>query len=138
MKKLVILFCVLLFSIYANAQTDCSLYRTGYFMFIDSAGNTILIHRKNKYQYENDRKAKVKTQYVVTWITDCEYTITQTLTNSKSLKKYKNNTTKVVISKSDGENGYYYTCSCIDDTLKREEKFLKKITKEEYYRIFWE
>ena len=106
-------------------------------MFTDSAGNTILIHRQNKYQYQYDRKAKVRTQYAVKWIDECEYTITQTLTNSKALKKYKNNIRKVVISKSDGENGYYYTCGCIDDSLKGKESFIKKITKDEYYKLFY-
>jgi len=127
MKKLVMLFCVLLVCSYANAQTDCSGYHTGYFMFTDSIGNTILIHRKNKYQYEYNRKAKERTQYAITWINECEYTIRQTLTNSKALRKYKNIATKIVISKSDGENGYYYTCSCSDGTLKQKENFIKKL-----------
>jgi len=136
MKKLVILFCVLLFSGYVHAQTDCSLYRKGYYMFTDSTGDTILIHRRNKYQYEYNRKVKEKTQYEVTWVNDCEYTITQRITNSRALKKYRNNVTKVVISKSDGGNGYYYTCSCIDGTLKRKENFLKKITMHEFYQLY--
>ncbi len=136
LKKFVILFCVLLACGYANAQTDCSAYHKGYFMLTDSVGNTILIQRKNKYQYEYNRKAKIRTQYAITWSSECEYTITQTLTNSKELRKYKNNATKIVISKSDGRNGYYYNCSCIDGTLKQKEHFVKKITKEEFYNLY--
>jgi flagellar hook protein FlgE len=120
----------------AKAQTDCAVYHKGYFMYTDSSGNTILIHRQKKYQYQYDRKAKVKTQYAVAWIGECEYTITQTLTNSKALKKYKYNVRKIVITKSDGENGYYYTCGCIDDSLKGKESFLKKITRKEFYYLY--
>jgi flagellar hook protein FlgE len=120
----------------AKAQTDCAVYNKGYFMFTDSSGNTILIHRKNKYQYQYDRKAKVRTQYAVAWISECEYTITQTLTNSKALKKYKYDVRKIVITKSDGENGYYYTCGCIDDSAKGKESFLKKITRKEFYDLY--
>jgi hypothetical protein len=50
MKNFIVLIWVLLFSNYVNAQTDCSAYHKGYFMFTDSAGNTILIQRKNKFQ----------------------------------------------------------------------------------------
>ena len=136
MKKLVILFCVLLFSRYANAQTDCSMYQTGYFMYIDSAGNTNLIHRKKKYQYQYSRNKEVMTQFTISWNNDCEYTITQRITNSKAQRKYRNTVTKVVISKRDGGNGYYYTCSCIDGSLKMKENFMKKITKEEFYNLY--
>jgi hypothetical protein len=106
-------------------------------MFTDSTGNTILIHRENKFQYENNRKTKVKTQYALTWVTDCEYQTKQTLTNSKKLKKYKNWVTEFRISKGDGDNGYYYSCVCKDGTITK-EGFVKKITKDEYYKIFWQ
>lgn len=137
MKKLVILYCVLLIGFCANAQTDCSLYRKGYFMFTDSAGNTILLHRQKNYQYQYDRKARIRTQYRVAWLTECEYTYAQTRTNSKALKKYNyKSATKVLISKTDGGNGYYYTCSCIDGSQKGKEYFIKKITKKEFYDLF--
>ena len=137
MKKLIFLFCVLFIHAHANAQTDCSLYHKGYFKYTDSVGKTILVHRKNKYQFENNRKTKVRTQFAINWINDCEYTLTQALTNSKALKKYKNHVGKTVISKTDGNNGYYYNCMCIDDSLKGKEGFMKKITKKEYYEIFY-
>jgi hypothetical protein len=136
MKKLIILLCAFLYCSCVHAQTDCTAYHTGYFMYSDSVGNTLLIHRRHKYQYEYNRKNKVRTQFVVNWINDCEYSITQTLTNSKALKKNKNSFTIVVILKSDGDNGYYYRCACKDDTEKRKEKFMKKITKQEFYQLY--
>lgn len=136
MKKILMLFCIFLFSVSANAQTDCSIYHTGYFMFTDSAGNTILIHRRKNYQFQYSRNKEAMTQFRISWNNDCEYTITQRITNSRAERKYRNTVTKVVISKSDGENGYYYTCSCIDDTLKGKESFMKKITKEEFYKLY--
>ncbi len=137
MKKLLTLCLVLLISHDVQAQTDCAAYHKGYFKYNDSAGNTILVHRKNKYQYEDNRKTKVRTQYAINWTSDCEYTLTQTLTNSKSLRKYKNSSGKTVILKSDGDNGYYYNCMCNDDTQKGKESFMKKITKDEYYQLFY-
>jgi hypothetical protein len=136
MKKILMLFCIFLLNVSANAQTDCSMYHKGYFMYTDSAGNTILIHRLNKFQFEYNRKIKVKTQFAINWKTDCEYTIMQTLTNSKSLKKYKNTSSGFLITKSDGDNGYYYGCCCKDDITKRKESFLKKITKQEFYKLY--
>ena len=135
---MLLLFSMLFITVCIKAQTDCSMYHNGFYMYTDSTGDTILLHRKNKYQYEYNRKVRARTQFRVAWISDCEYTITQSLTNSKALKKFKNNVTKVVISRRDGENGYYYTCACIDDTLKKKGNFLKKITKEEFYQIFWQ
>jgi hypothetical protein len=136
MKKLILFFCLFLFSNYANAQTDCSAYHKGYFMYTDSAGNTMLIHRKNKYQYEYNRKNNERTQFLINWKSDCEYSITQTLTNTKSLKKYKNFVYGFAISKSDGNNGYYYSCICKDDIVKGKESFIKKITKQEFYNLY--
>ena len=133
MKKLLISFGMLLIGLCAKAQSDCSAYHKGYFMYTDSAGITYLIHRKKKYQYQYSSNREVMTQFELSWINDCEYVITQRITNSRSLRKYRNRVTKVVISRSDGENGYYYTCSCIDDSLRQKENFLKKITREEFF-----
>jgi hypothetical protein len=105
-------------------------------MFTDSAGNTILIQRKNKFQYQYNRKIKVRTQFAINWTTDCEYTITQTLTNSNSLKKYKNTSSGYRITKGDGDNGYYYGCCCDDDVSKRKEVFMKKITRKQFYELY--
>lgn len=128
---------MLFISSYIHAQTGCAVYHKGYFKYSDSAGNTILVHRKKNYQFEDNRQTKVRTQFAIDWITGCEYTLTQALTNSKALKKYKNSVRKVVISKSDGDNGYYYTCMCTDDSQKGKESFMQKITKEEYYQLFY-
>ena len=137
MKKLVLLVCLFLVTSFVQAQTDCDAYRKGYFMYTDSVGNTILVHRKSKYQFQYNRKVKVKTQFRINWINDCEYTITQAITNSKSQRKRKNSITGVTISKNDGDNGYYYTCNCKGEIIKGSEGFMKKITKEEYYKLFY-
>lgn len=129
------LFCLFLFSSYANAQTDCSMYHKGYFMYTDSAGNTILIHRLKNYQFEYNRKIKVKTQFRINWNNDCEYTIIQAMTNSKSRKKYKNSETGVIILKRDAD-GYYYTCNCKGEIIKGSEGFMKKITKKQFYELY--
>ena len=76
------------------------------------------------------------TQFRIDWIDDCTYTITQALTNSKAQRKFKNSVTKITISLADGNNGYYYTCACLDDTNKKENLFVTKITKEEFYKLY--
>jgi hypothetical protein len=131
MKKLLLLF-MLMYYVSANAQTDCSIYRKGYFIFTNSLGNTILVQRKQKYQCQYNRKTKVRTQFVIKWDKNCEYSITQTLTNSKSLGQYKNSITATVIPKPDGANGYYYACNCKDEDIGGEKRFIKKITKQEF------
>jgi hypothetical protein len=136
MKKLLLLFFVMLFGFLVNAQTDCSGYRKGYFMYTDSLGNAIIVQRRKKYQYEYNRKIKVRTQFSIKWNSNCEYAITQTLTNSKSLRQNKNSVSVTVISKPDGDNGYYYTCNCKGDDMNRKENFMKKITKQEFYKLY--
>jgi hypothetical protein len=115
---------------------DCSIYHKGFFTFTDTTGVTILVQRKNKYQYQYDRNKKIKTQYQISWIDDCTYTITQTLTNNKAQRKFKNYTSKTIISKPDGENGYYYDCVCTDDSPKNKGSFMKKISKKEFYQLY--
>lgn len=127
---------IFLFCISARAQTDCSPYKKGYFMYTDSAGNIILIHRLKNYQFEYNRKVKVKTQFRINWNNDCEYTIVQVMTNSKSRKKNKNSETGVIISKGDGANGYYYTCNCKGEIIKGSDSFMKKITKQQFYELY--
>lgn len=135
MKKITLL-AVLIFCVSTNmAAQDCSAYHKGYFKYTDSSGALFLIQRKKKYQYEYNRAKKIRTQYWIQWIDDCTYTITQTLTNSKEAKKFKNSVTKITISVANGENGYYYTCACLDDTKKKENLFVTKITKEEFYKL---
>ncbi|MBL0146548.1 MAG: hypothetical protein IPP48_13230 [Chitinophagaceae bacterium] len=112
MKISILVFLTFLFSSTNAFAQDCTIYHKGYFTFTDSAGKVILMHRKKKYQYQYDREKKITTQYRIKWISDCEYTITQAITNSKAQRKFKNSITKVVISKTDGENGFYYKCAC--------------------------
>jgi hypothetical protein len=138
MKKIVFAtICILVFESTLFAQ-DCGQYKKGFFTYTDSSGTTILVDRSKKYQYQLHRAKKVRTQFRIKWIDDCTYTITQTITNSRSQKKYNSKVTKVVITKSDGENGYYYYyhCSCMDDTKKSENLYMKKISKSEFYKLY--
>jgi hypothetical protein len=136
MKKKLVFLVFMLFTCANLVAQDCSIYHKGFFTFTDSTGTTILVQRKNKYQYQYDRNKKIRTQYRITWIDDCTYTITQTLTNSKAQREYKNYTSKTIISKMDGKNGYYYECACTDGSQIITDAYMKKISKEEFYKLY--
>ena len=136
MRKISLLV-VFIFCIAANLKAqDCTAYHKGYYRFTDSAGTVILIDRQKNYQYQYDRLKKIRSQFRIKWIDDCTYTITQTSTNSKTERKFNNRTMKITISLADGNNGYYYTCACLDDSDKKQNKLITKITKSEFYQLY--
>lgn len=138
MQRFLIIVVSICFYSTAFAQADstaCMHYRTGYFSFTDSLGQTVLVDRGKKYQYQRNIVTKVKTQFRIKWTGSCSYQITQTLTNSKAARKYKHSSTTVVIDKADGANGYTYSCGC-KDASKSTSGYLKKLSKKEYYSLF--
>ena len=138
MKLFFMLQLCLFFSYGAFAQADsvaCLNYQKGYFSYTDSLGNIVLVHRRKKYQYDKNTITKVRTQFRLYWTGNCSYQITQAITNSKAARKYKNSSTVVVIAKTDGDNGYTYTCECKDGT-KIKSGYMKKLTKQQYYDLF--
>lgn len=123
-------------TVFAQADSSiCMNYRTGYFSFTDSLGQTVLVDRGKKYQYQRNIVTKVKTQFRIKWTGSCSYQITQTLTNSKAARKYRYSSTTVVIDKADGANGYSYSCGC-KDAAKNTSGYMKKLSKQQYYSLF--
>jgi hypothetical protein len=139
MQRFLIFMVSMLFCSTVFAQADSSAcmttYRTGYFSFTDSLGQTVLVDRGKKYQYQRNIVTKVRTQFRITWTGSCSYQITQTLTNSKAARKYKHSSTTVIIDKTDGINGYWYSCGCKDAT-KNTSGYLKKLSKKQYYSLY--
>ncbi len=135
MKQLLLLAIIILAVHQLQAQDSCSIYRKGYFSYSDSAGNTVLVDRSKKFQYEKNTVTKVKTQFRIQWTGNCSYTITQTLTNSKKARKYKNSSTSISILQSDGANGYHYSCNCSD--AEKGKGYMKKISKEAYFNLYY-
>jgi hypothetical protein len=137
MKKLILFFSAFLICNIVIAQTDssaCANYHKGFFSYTDSLGNTVIVQRKNKYQYEKNIVTKVKTQDRIKWLTNCSYEITLMSTNSKSTRKYKYSITKVNITKTDGDNGYAYSCACPDP--EKGKGYMKKISKKAFYDLY--
>lgn len=137
MKKIILLFSAFLICNIVFAQTDsnaCISYHKGFFSYTDTLGNTVIVQRKNKYQYEKNIVTKVKTQDKIKWLSSCSYEITLVSTNSKATRKYKYSTTKVNISKSDGNNGYAYSCACLDP--EKGKGYMKKISKKAFYDLY--
>lgn len=138
MKQAMLFFVAVLICNVLFAQADstaCINYHKGYFSYTDSMGYVVLVQRKNKYQYEKNLFTKVKKQLRITWIDDCTYQITLTITNSKAERKYKNSTTKVVIEKPDGNKGYGYSCGCPDEKEK-DKGYMKKLSQKAYFELY--
>jgi hypothetical protein len=137
MKKITLLFSVFFICNIVFAQTDssqCVNYHKGFFSYTDSLGNTIIVQRKNKYQYEKNIVTKVKTQDRIKWLNSCSYEITLVSTNSKAARKYKYSTTKVTITKPDGDNGYAWSCGCPDP--EKGKGYMKKLSKKAFYDLY--
>jgi hypothetical protein len=137
MKRYVLLIAAFLISNIAFAQADsvaCNNYHKGFFSYSDTLGNTVIVQRKNKYQYEKNIVSKVKTQDRIKWLNSCSYEITLVSTNSKSARKYKYSITKVIITKSDGNNGYTYSCQCPD--TEKGKGYMKKLTRKEFFDLY--
>ncbi|GAB2809426.1 hypothetical protein [Ferruginibacter profundus] len=137
MKSIVLFLVIVVLSNPVSAQADsssCKIYHRGFFSYTDTLGNTVIVQRKNKYQYERNTVTKVKTQFRITWTGDCTYEIFQTLTNSKAARKYKYSTTKLIISKTDGNNGYEYSCACADPA--KGKGYMKLISKKAFFDLY--
>ncbi len=104
-------------------------------MYYDSIGNKVLIDRHKKYQYEFNTTTKVKTQYRIKWLSDCFYTLTQGIANSKAKKKFRGSTTNVEIVTTDGVKGYVSSCRCNAGNNPAPSITVKKMTKEQYYKF---
>jgi glucose-6-phosphate 1-dehydrogenase len=137
MKMITLLITAVLICNTVSAQKDSSLcvnYRQGFFSYTDTLGYTVLVERQKKYQYEKNIVTKVKTQFRITWINDCSYEIFQTMTNSKAARKYKYTTTKVIIEKPDGNNGYKYSCGC--PGAEKDKGYMKKLSQKAYFGLY--
>ena len=121
MKKIFLLaffFLPAVFCFAQTGQTECSAFKTGKFMYRDSTGNIITVTRKNKTQKEVDAKNNIITKFKVKWTTDCEYQLTQVWSNSKAKRKQNKRVSRVVITKTNGNESYDYDCGCKDLSIK--------------------
>lgn len=137
MKSTFLLIAVFLMGNIAFAQADsslCSKYHTGFFSYTDTLGNTVIVQRKNKYQYEKNIVTKVKTQDKIKWLNSCSYQITLVSTNSKAERKFKYSTTTVIISKPDGNSGYAYYCACAG--TEKVKGYMKQLSKKEFFDLY--
>ena len=133
---LILLGLFLCHATFAQADsTACLNYKKGYFSYMDSLGNTVLVHRRKKQQSDKNTVTKVRTQFRLSWTGNCTYQITQAITNSKAARKYKYSSTTVIIDKTDGDQGYTYSCGC-EDGSKIKSGYMKKLTKEQYDSLF--
>lgn len=128
MKQLVFIFLLLmLFDLSYAQENNCTQYHTGKFTYTDSAGNTIIVKRKKKFQVETNQANNVWVNFRITWKSDCEYQLEQVGTNSKARRKYNHTASSTIISKPLGDMGYEYTCACKDPGSTKITGVMKKL-----------
>lgn len=95
----------------------CSVFKTGTFAYRDSSTNSIweITRTKNK-QLEKNNLTGVVTKHKISWLSDCEYKLTQVWTNKKEWRT-GNFKSKIYKITSVYENMYNFSCNC-NDTLK--------------------
>jgi hypothetical protein len=121
MKKIVFILCFFLLAIFCFAQTGqvpCSAFKTGKFMYRDTLNTIIMVTRKNKKQKEYDAKNDIITKFKLKWTGDCEYQLTQLWSNNKVKRKQNRKVSRVVITKTNGNDSYEYNCGCADPAVK--------------------
>lgn len=112
MKTFLLLLIVSFLTIHSFAQTDCSSFKTGKFIYTDSLKNTICVTRKDNKQIEFDIKNKIITKFRIKWISDCEYQLTQIWSNSKEKRKQGRSIRTIVINRTYGTDRFEYACKC--------------------------
>jgi hypothetical protein len=128
MKQLLTILLLFVASADSYAQEkNCTQYHTGKFTYTDSAGNTIILKRKKKFQVETNQANNVWVNFRITWKSDCEYQLEQVGTNSKSRRKYNHTFSTTIITKPLGKEGYEYTCGCKDQGTTKITGVMKQL-----------
>lgn len=107
-------FSIISFS--QNIPTDCSLFKTGQFIYEHSATKiTWKIKRTKKIQTETNEATGAVTKSKIRWESACEYRLTQTWTNKKEFRKnnFKSKLYRII---SINGSTYTFSCDCSDGT----------------------
>jgi len=96
-----------------NSIPDCSFFKKGDFIYKDSSGVTWDIKRTGKYQTERNKQTGLLIKHKITWISNCEYKLTQIWSNNKDRRKY--NRSWIIYKILRVTDKYYsYSCTCTD------------------------
>ena len=110
MKKLLILLLLfIVFNDFAQAPSDCSTFREGYFEYTGKHQNYI-IYRELDYQIEYNIKNKEWVFIKMIWVVDCSYQFTYLSTNVEPLEEWIGESATVVLEQRYSPKSYsYYT-----------------------------
>ena len=109
----VLVFTAVTSSLAQATPPACGRFKTGNFLFTDSAGITWEIERGKAVQKEKNQQSGVKIRLRIEWLDDCTYKLTQ-IWSSDATRKKLNNTSVTYTIISAEENMYKYRCSCAD------------------------
>jgi len=119
------LIVTLLLTIYScsSQNLDCSKFKTGTFVYVDSNNQGTKIIRNDSIQIESNDKNDIKIVTTVKWASDCEYVLTY-----KDIENYpkkdqiigKKINVKIIGTKNDT-----YICHATSDAIDSKIKFIK-------------
>jgi hypothetical protein len=130
MKKALLTSFLILISFFVHAygfnDSTCLNFHKGKFYYYDSLNNRVIVIRKKRKQIEYNEGTGVKTTLKIKWISDCEYTLKQIWTNSKSWRKYNYGVSTTFMKPID-EKTYEYNCGCKDEKKKALKGLMTKL-----------
>lgn len=100
-----------------NQPMNCGQFKSGNFIYTDSSGVSWKLKRTKKHQTERNMKAGSIIKHKITWLSDCEYRLTQIWTNDKN-RRNLNRSWIVYRITGTTDKSYNYTCTCKDGSNK--------------------
>ncbi len=90
---------------------DCDSFRTGDYLYTDTAGVTWTLKRTKHRQVQKSMRTGVVIKFKIIWISACEYRLTQVWTSDRSMRKWNRaNFSYQIVSTTAGS--YSYSCIC--------------------------
>ncbi|MBI3140124.1 MAG: hypothetical protein HYZ15_16225 [Sphingobacteriales bacterium] len=92
------------------ASPDCRSFRTGNFLFTDSAGIPWELKRTKHRQAERNKSNGTVIKFKINWFNDCEYRLTQTWSNDRVHRKWNREHFSYRIISTTEQS---YSCNCL-------------------------
>lgn len=94
-----------------------------------------IVHRTKKLQEEKNLVTKVKFLYSVRW-DGCKYYLKLISTNSRSMRKFKNEVHTVEIVNINADSSYDYSCPCGEKTDRKPNDTMYPLTKKQFWDYY--
>ncbi|MBN8689111.1 MAG: hypothetical protein J0M10_19025 [Chitinophagales bacterium] len=115
-KKYSLLAVLAVFCLYVSGQSpvatpDCAAFRTGDYLYTDTANITWTLKRTKHRQVQKSMRTGAVIKFKIMWLSSCEYRLTQVWTSDRSLRKWNRaNFSYQIVGTTAGS--YTYSCIC--------------------------